>query len=512
MRGRVVNNVLFQKFKDSLFSVLPVTAIIIILNFTVPQSMSGVRFLSFSIGAVLLIVGMALYSLGAETALAPIGETIGNKLTATKSVPLILLVGFIIGVIVTIAEPDLMVLGGQLGDMKWLIIITISLGVGVFLIVALSRIIKRINLNLVIFILYGLVFLLAIFVDNRYIALSFDSGGVTTGPITVPFIMALGVGVAGVLGGKGQKDNSFGVVAICSIGPIFMVLLLCLIYKPGISSLSKLTAPDDFGGYLPFLMSNLGGCALEVLIAILPVTGFFVLFQFIFLRLPRQRLLRILIGLGYTYVGLTLFLTGVNTGFMSTGLSLGSRIAALDNKWILVLIGAGIGSLMVLAEPAVHVLSKQVENISDGAIKSRNILILLCVSMMIAVGLSMIRIITGLSIWYAILPGYALAIILSFFVPKIYTAIAFDSGGVASGPMATTFMLPLAIGATTTLSGAGSVLTDAYGLVAFIALTPLITIQILGLVVKIKAGRKLILPKAFIELFEGDIITLDSDR
>ena len=507
-----MNNVLVKKFKEALFSVLPITVVIIILNFVLPGATDGVQFTSFIIGALLLIGGMGLYSLGSETALAPIGETIGHKITSTKKIGFILLVGFIIGVIVTIAEPDLMVLGTQLGDMKWLIIITISLGVGLFLVVALGRIFKQINLNIVIIVLYGLVFLLAILVDNRYIALSFDSGGVTTGPITVPFIIALGVGVAGVLGGKGQKDNSFGVVAICSVGPIFMVLLLCLIYKPEISSTVDVTTLNGFGDYVPFLFSTLGKCAGEVVIAIAPITGFFILYNFIFLRLPKQRFIRILIGIGYTYIGLTLFLTGVDTGFMSTGLNLGSRIATLDNKWVLVIIGAGVGSLMVLAEPAVHVLAKQVENISDGAIKSSLILLVLCLSMMIAVGLSMVRIITGLSIWYFILPGYALAILLSFFVPKIYTAIAFDSGGVASGPMATTFMLPLAIGAATTLSGAESVLTNAYGLVAFIALTPLITVQVLGLVVRIKTGRKLILPKAFIELFEGDIISLDAKR
>ena len=511
-RGPTMNKVLTIKFKEALFSVLPITIVILILNFVLPEAMSPLKLISFIIGAVLLIVGMALYSLGSDTALAPIGETIGNKITETKRIWLILLVGFIIGVIVTVAEPDLMVLGTQLGDVKWIIIITVSLGVGAFLVVALGRIFRKINLNIVLIVLYALVFLLALFVDKRYIALSFDSGGVTTGPVTVPFIIALGVGVASVLGGKGQKDNSFGVVAICSVGPVFTVLLLCMIFKPEINVGSTVTAAKELSQYLPFLFSSLGACARDVAIAIVPVTLFFLVFQFVFLNLPKQRFARIIIGLLYTYVGLTLFLTGVNTGFMSTGLSLGSRIAALDNKWILVVVGAGVGSLMVLAEPAVHVLAKQVENISDGAIKSKSILAVLCISMMISVGLSMIRIITGLSLWYFILPGYAIAIILSFFVPKIFTAIAFDSGGVASGPMASTFMLPLAIGAVTTMSGAESVMTDAYGLIAFIALTPLITVQILGLVVRIKAGRKIVLPKAFIELFEGDIISLDANR
>ena len=507
-----MNNVLLTKFKEALFSVLPFTVVIIILNFALPGQMTGVEFFSFSLGAAFLIVGMALYSLGSDTALAPIGETIGNRITSTKRVGFILLVGFIIGVIVTIAEPDLMVLGSQLGDMKWLIIVTISLGIGVFLVIALTRIFRQIKTNLLLIALYGTVLLISLFVDPKYLALSFDSGGVTTGPITVPFIMALGVGVAGVFGGKEQKDNSFGVVAICSVGPVFLMLLMCLIYKPDITTGADVARLNDFSDFIPFFFSRLGIAAKDVFIAVIPITAFFLIFNFIFLKLPKHRFIRILIGIAYTYVGLTLFLTGVNTGFMSTGLSLGSRLASLENKTILIIVVAAVGALMVLAEPAVHVLSKQVENISDGSIKSVNILVVLCVSMMLAVGLSMIRIVTQIPVWVMLLPGYLIAIALSFFVPKIYTAIAFDSGGVASGPMTTTFMLPLAIGAATAVSGEASVLTDAYGLIALIALTPLITLQIMGLIVRIKAGRKLILPKALIELFEGDIIELDSDR
>ncbi len=507
-----MNSVLLKKFKEAFVSVLPITLIILVLNFILPEQMTGIELGSFCFGALLLIIGIALYSLGSDTALAPIGESIGNKITSTKKIPFILLVGFIIGVIVTVAEPDLMVLGTQLGEIKWLLIATIALGVGIFLVLALGRIFTRISLNVVLIVLYALVFLLAILVDNRYIPLSFDSGGVTTGPITVPFIMALGVGVAGVLGGKSQKEDSFGVVAICSVGPIFFVLLLSLFFKPSIETSMESVEVATFGDLARVFSHNLTDCMLEVLIAILPVSLFFFLFNFMFLKLTKQRLTRISVGLIYTYIGLTLFLTGVETGFMSTGLELGRRIILLNNDWILVLIGAAVGSMMVLAEPAVHVLSKQVEDISDGAIKSRTILLTLCVSMMIAVGLAMLRIVTGISIWYILLPGYALAIILSFFVPKIYTAIAFDSGGVSSGPMATTFMLPLAIGASTALSGTGSILLNAYGLIAFIALTPLITIQVLGVVVRIKTGRKVILPRAFIELFEGDIIELDSKR
>ena len=507
-----MNLILVKKLKEAVVSVLPITVIILILNFVLPNRMSPVELVSFIIGAAMLILGIALYSLGSDTALAPIGETIGNKVTATKKIPLILIVGFIIGVIVTVAEPDLMVLGTQLGDIKTILIVTIALGVGLFLVIALARIFLKIPLNVVLIALYALVFIIAIFVDDKYIPLSFDSGGITTGPITVPFIMALGVGVAGVLGGKSKNENSFGVVAICSIGPIFFVLLLSLIFKPEINVSEGTRTAASFSELLPFLTDNFVTALKDVAIAIVPISLFFFIADIFFLKLPKQRIVRIIIGLLYTYFGLSIFLTGVNVGFMSTGTSLGSRLASLDQKWILIPVGMVTGCFMVLAEPAVHVLAEQVENISDGAIKRKTIMIALCVSMMIAVGLGMLRIVTGISIWYILIPGYAVAILLSLFVPKIYTAIAFDSGGVASGPMASTFMLPLAIGAATTLSGAESVLGTAYGLVAFIALTPLVTIQILGLFVKIRQGRRVVLPKAFINLFEGDVIELDSRR
>ncbi len=507
-----MNAVLLQKFKESSLSVLPITIVILALNFVLPNPLSAVDLTLFFVGAALLILGMVLYSLGSDTALAPIGESIGNSITATKKIPIILIVGFIIGVIVTIAEPDLMVLGSQLGSIKTLIIIAIALGVGLFLVLALARILSGVNLNVVLIIIYAVIFLFAFLVDNEYIGLSFDSGGVTTGPITVPFIMALGVGVAGSLGGKSKSDNSFGVVAICSAGPILLVLLMSFIFKPEINASVSTENAQTFLEIAPFIFHHLLVSLKDVAIAIIPVTLFFIIMNKISIKTPKQRFIRILIGLVYTYVGLSLFLTGVNVGFMSTGYSLGERLAQLDNNWILIIVGMVIGCFMVLAEPAVHVLSKQVETISDGNIKRSTILISLSFSMIVAVGLSMLRIVYGLSIWYILLPGYALAIILSFFVPKIYTAIAFDSGGVASGPMATTFTLPLAIGAATALTGADSVLFNAYGLIAFIALTPLITIQLIGVIVRIKQGRKIILPKAFITLFEGDIIELDLKR
>lgn len=508
-----MNKILLDKLKESLLSVLPVTVIILVLNYILPDPLPFYEILKFAIGATMLFFGMVLYNLGSETALSPIGETIGNRITGTKKIPVILLVGFIIGFIVTIAEPDLIVLGDQLGSIKWTLIITIAIGVGLFLVLALTRIIKKLSLNLVLIVLYGVLFALVIFTEQRYIPLAFDSGGVTTGPITVPFILALGIGIASVLGGKNKKEDSFGIVALCSIGPIISVILLSMIFKPEIDSSITTLSSDSVLGVLKLFATNMPTYLKDVLIALLPITLFYFIIDFLLIKTPKRRLKKIIIGLLYTYVGLSLFLAGVNVGFMSAGLNLGQRIASLSNNYVLIPIGMAIGCVLVLAEPAVQVLSKQVEEISNGNIKKKTIVITLCVSMAVAVGLSMLRVIFQFSVLYYLIPGYLVALGLTFFSPKVYTAIAFDSGGVVSGPMTTAFMLPLAIGASTAISGAGGVLLNAYGVVALVALTPLITIQIFGIITKQKSKKKtIVLPKNIVTLFEGDIIELDVKR
>lgn len=508
-----MHKISLNKLKESLFSVLPITAIVVILNYALPNPMPFYEVLKFLFGALFLFLGMTLYTLGSETALEPIGESIGNKITSTKKIPIILLVGFIIGFIVTIAEPDLIVLGDQLGSIKWTIIITIAIGVGLFLVLALTRIIKKINLNIILIVLYGVVFSLLMFCDFKFIPLAFDSGGVTTGPITVPFILALGIGFASVVGGKNKKEESFGIVAICSIGPIISVILLSIIFKPEINSSINTTTTNSvlevfklFGVNMPYYLK-------DVFIALAPVTAFFFLLNFTLIKTPKRRLKKIVIGLLYTYVGLSLFLAGVNTGFMSAGLNLGTRIAELPRNYILIPLGMLIGCVVVLAEPAVAVLGKQVEDISNGNIKRKTIVIALCVSMAIAVGLSMLRVLLQFSILYYIIPGYLIALGLSFLSPKVYTAIAFDSGGVTSGPMTAAFMLPLAIGASIQIGGSESVLYSAYGVVSMVALTPLITIQIFGIITRFSQKKKtIVLPSNIVTLFEGDVIELDTTR
>ena len=488
-----MTKILLEKLKEAVVAVLPITIIVVILNF-VTTPMPTLNLLAFIFGALFLIGGMALYSLGSETSMHAIGSQMGRLLTKKKKLPTILIVAFIIGFIVTIAEPDLMVLAGQVGEAipPTVLLVTIATGVGIFLLLSFLRIFLKINLNVLLIVFYVVLFAFAVFVDKNFVPLAFDSGGVTTGPITVPFIMALGIGISANLGGKNSQENSFGMIALCSVGPILMVVLLGLFYHPEIAPDAGL--PQDLTQFssvaqvLGAFVRAFPHYLKEVGIALLPVTLFFVLFQSISGKMPTIQWLKIGVGLVYTYVGLSIFLTSVNVGFMSAGSYIGKVLAGLDQNWLIIPVGMLIGACIVLAEPAVHVLTKQVEEITSGIIGRNTMLKVLSISVCLSVGLSMVRILTGLSIWWIIVPGYTVALALSFFIPQIFTGIAFDSGGVASGPMTTTFLLPFALGACAQLGG--NAFTDAFGVVALVAMTPLVTIQLLGLVYKIKLSQK----------------------
>ena len=483
-----MNRKLLEKIKESLSSVLPVTGIVILIHLLL-SPMPGGTFALFLIGAVLLVLGMGLFTLGADLSMMPMGERVGAHLTKSKKLSILIPVCFLIGALITIAEPDLTVLAGQVPTVPdAVLILTVAVGVGLFLVLALLRIIFRKSLQLLLFVFYGLVFVLAAFTPEEFLAAAFDSGGVTTGPITVPFIMALGIGVAAVRGGNSAQDDSFGLVTMCSIGPVLSMLLLGMFYNAGTGGHTSVEAhnPSGIGEILALFGEAIPEYLADVALALLPVVLFFLVFQILFLRLSRKRLLKMGVGLLYTFIGLVLFLTGVNVGFLPAGYTLGSRLGATAAGWIIP-IGMVVGFFVVMAEPAVHVLNKQVEEITVGAISQRAMLLSLSVGVAVSIGIAMLRVVTGVSIWYFLLGGYAVALTLSFFVPKIFTAVAFDSGGVASGPMTAAFMLPFAMGACDALGG--NILTDAFGLVAMVAMTPLITIQLLGVLYSIKLRR-----------------------
>ena len=474
---------LWSKIKEALISALPITAIVYILALTPAFDFSRDELITFTIGAVLLILGIGLFNMGADLAMTPMGTHVGAGLSKQRKLGLLLAVCFVLGVLITIAEPDLQVLAKQVSAVMngTVLICAVGIGVGAFLLVAILRIVFKKSLSHILMLFYMLLFALALLLavnDNlNLLPLAFDSGGVTTGPITVPFIMALGVGISSVLGDKRNKENSFGLVALCSVGPVMAVLLL------GVFSRNDLTyqVPDYSvsSDILDSFLSTAAHTAQEVAIALGLIVVFFLICQIAFLRLPRKRLYRIGVGVLLTYVGLVLFLTGVNVGFMPIGYKLGYTLAQ-KSKVMLTVFGLVMGVLVVLAEPAIHVLNQQVEDVTGGLVTRKSMIMGLCIGVGASIALSVIRIIFDFSLVYYIIPGYFISLALSLFVPPVYTAIAFDSGGVASGPMTSGFILPFAVGACVALQGADAVLRDAFGVVALVAMTPLITIQLLG--------------------------------
>lgn len=485
-----ISKKLKEKWQEAVSAVLPIIGIVLILCFAVAPISPSIL-LCFLMGAVLILVGMMFFTLGAEVAMTPMGERIGTCLTKSKKLWLVLGLSFLLGFIITISEPDLQVLAQQVPAVpNMVLILSVACGVGVFLLVAFLRMLFGIPLPPMLLIFYTAIFILAFFVPEDFLSVAFDSGGVTTGPMTVPFIMALGIGISSIRSDRHAADDSFGLVALCSIGPILAVMILGMIYNPQEAAYVPPVIPEIensvqlwqlFALELPTYMK-------EIVIALLPIFLFFLIYQLIVLKLSKRKLIKIIVGLIYTYIGLVLFLTGVNVGFMPAGNYLGQMIAGLEEPRVLIPIAMVMGFFIVKAEPAVYVLNKQVEEITDGAISAKAMGMGLSIGVAVSLGIAMIRVLTGISILWFLIPGYVIALGISFFVPKIYTAIAFDSGGVASGPMTAAFLLPLAQGACVTLGG--NIVTDAFGVVAMVAMTPLITIQVMGLYARITGSSK----------------------
>lgn len=478
-----------EKLTETLKAVFPILGIVLLLCFSIAPIPPSIL-LSFLIGAILLIVGMLLFNVGVELSMTPIGERVGSIMTRSKKLLVIILVSFIMGFVITISEPDLQVLAEQVPSIPNIVLIlAVAIGVGVFLVIALLRMLFGIPLSHLLVFFYAIVFSLTLFVPGDFLAIAFDSGGVTTGPMTVPFIMAFGIGIASIRSDKHAADDSFGLVSLCSIGPILAVLILGMIFHPDQTEAVSEAIPiiDNTVDLWKLFSVEFPTYIKEMAVSILPIIIFFGIFQLIARDINKRTLIKIGIGLIYTYVGLVLFLTGVNVGFMPAGNYLGQTMAGLSYRWIIVPIGMIIGYFIVMAEPAVFVLTKQVEEMTSGAISAKSMGTSLSIGVSVSVGLAMIRVLTGISILWFLVPGYLIALALTFFVPKIFTAIAFDSGGVASGPMTATFLLPFAMGACEALGG--NIITDAFGIVAMVAMTPLITIQVMGMVFKLKEQK-----------------------
>lgn len=503
-----MNEKLKEKIRESLMSVLPITVIVLLLSITlVPMELGAVAL--FLTGAVLLILGMGLFQMGAELAMTPLGQGVGGKLVQRKNLFLIAVICFLVGSIITISEPDLQVLANQVAAIpNQTLIWAVALGVGIFTVIAVLRILFLISLARMLAVFYFLLLVLSLFSPPDFLSVAFDAGGVTTGPMTVPFIMALGVGLSAVRSDRQGEDDSFGLIALCSVGPISMVMLLGIFYHPSEASYTLVEIPPVRTTYdvaREFFLS-LPRYAREVAHSILPVAGVFAAFQLLTRSYRQRQLTRMCIGFVYTIAGLILFLTGVNVGFAPVGNLLGSGIAQGPFKWLLIPIGVLIGYYIVKAEPAVQVLNEQVADMTGGTVSRGMMNASLSAGVACAVALSMLRVITGLGLYWVLIPGYALALVLSRFVPPVFVGIAFDSGGVASGPMTSTFLLPLAMGACT--AAGGNVVTDAFGVVALVALAPLIAIQVMGILYVRKSSELL---QAMEELPEDTIIELEEE-
>ncbi|MBR3357464.1 MAG: DUF1538 domain-containing protein [Solobacterium sp.] len=473
---------LLSKLTEALTSVVPVLVIVLVLSFTPLAPLSGPERIRFSVCALFLVLGIGLFNLGADLAMSPIGRHVGEGMTKSGRIKLLFLACFLMGMLITVAEPDLSVLAGQISEVvqPLSLIMTVGIGVGLFLMLAVLRIVTNTDLTAMLLFFYMLLFAFSSLMfaqgGKAFLPLAFDSGGVTTGPITVPFIMALGIGIAQTIGGRNAGQNSFGLIALCSAGPILAVLILSL---SAAGSAIHFPLPDygvqGGGAFWHLLLET----CLDVAKSLVMMVGFFAVLQKFVLHLPKQRILQIMTGIAFAFTGLVIFLMAVTIGFMPVGYKIGRTMAA-GNPLLLVLFAFIIGMVVVLAEPAVHVLNQQVEEVTNGAVTQRQMMIALSVGVGVSIGLSVIRLIYGFSLLYYLIPGYLISLGLSFFVPKLYTAIAFDSGGVASGPLTSSFILPMMIGACVTMRGADAIMDFAFGVVAMVAMTPLITIQSLG--------------------------------
>lgn len=475
-----------QKFFESIISILPVMIIIMlvstILNFSLPTLISVI------ISTLLLLIGISLFTYGSDLSMIEIGKSVGSKLVNTRKPFLIFIISFVVGIIITVAEPDLKVLANQMTAINpYIFIICVGLGVGLFLGLSTMRIIYQINLKLILLLSYGLIIILMFLVDKQLLPVSFDAGGVTTGPMSVPFILAMGLGFSKSRSRKESKNDSFGLVALCSIGPVLTVLLLSIFMKGDMNYTynisSEITNMSDlFNSYITQILPTLK----DVFFSLLPILILFIIFNLATKSIQKQKLKRVILGLAVSYLGLVLFFIGVTSGYMKIAYLIGINL--YDKQELLITLGIIIGFVIVKAEPAVAVLTEQIEKISLGSISRSVMNNSIALGVALAITLSILRVIIGIDILPFLLGGYILSLLLMFITPKLFTMVAFDAGGAVSGPMTTSFLLPLIIGIC--YAHGGNVLTDAFGVVALVALSPLLTIQILGVIYKIKTKIK----------------------
>lgn len=489
-------SVLIPKLKEVLYSVLPITVIVLILHFTLtPMEMPLI--LRFLIGAVLIVIGLTIFLVGVDGGVTPIGNIMGASIVKSNKIWIVAICGMLLGFFISIAEPDLHILAGQVDDAtlglvsKYNVVVIVSLGIAIMLAVGLVRIVYNYPLYKLLSILYGGILVLGLFTSREFLAISFDASGATTGALTVPFILALAMGVSRLKkDSKSSEKDSFGLVAVASTGAIISVAITSIISKSDRIIGGAQSHEEVSSAILRPFIENLPSIARDVLVALAPILVIFLIFQKVSFKLPKSAIRKILFGMLFTFIGLVLFLLGVNAGFMEVGTAVGYKLASMESKAFIIIVGFLLGMVTILAEPAVYVLTHQIEDVTSGYVKRGVVMVTLAVGVAFAVALSVIRILVPeIQLWHYLLPGYVISVAMTYFVPKLFVGIAFDSGGVASGPMTATFILAYTQGAADAVEGA-SVLADGFGVIAMVALTPLIALQILGLIFKIKSKKE----------------------
>ena len=471
---------LLGKLKETLLSVLPIMAIVLILNFTITP-LGADKLWRFIVGGVMLILGLSLFLAGTDIGMVPVGEKLGSVLAHKRNVWFMLTVGFIIGFAVTMAEPDVSVLAGQVHDLnpsisESTLVLMIALGLGIFVDVGLLRTVLNIKLKWVLFVFYSIVFIMVGFIGQSMASISFDASGATTGPLAVPFILALGLGVSSST--KDDSDSSFGLTGVASIGPIIAVALMALLATKSTGSAAAASEAAETVTFISVLMETLG----ETAIGFAPLFAIILLLQFTMLNFPKIKFKNILLGILYSFIGIVIFLTGVSFGFVEVGMYLGKTISQNFGPALVIILALLFGGIVVFAEPAVWVLTKQVESVTAGRIKRSLVMIFICLGVSAAVALAMVRILAGINYLWFVFIGVGVSLLMTLITPSLFTGIAFDSGGVASGPMSTSFLLSFALG----VSGTADM---GFGLVGLIAMSPLIAIQILGIIFRLKEKK-----------------------
>ena len=469
---------LVKKFKETLTSVIPIVVIVLILNFTIAPL--GDLFWPFIWGSVLLVIGLSLFLAGTDIGMVPVGEKLGSVLAHKRNVWFMLAIGFIIGFAVTLAEPDVTVLAKQVHSLnssinQLLLVVMIALGLAIFIDIGLLRTVAGFPLKWVLIIFYLIVFVLVCIVGQGMASISFDASGATTGPLAVPFILALGLGVSAST--TNDKDGSFGLTGVASIGPILAVALMALVAGSGSSGAAVEGAAEK---------ATLGHCILNTLkstaIGFGPLLGIILIMQFTMLHFPKIKFKNIILGMTYSFFGIVIFLSGAEYGFTNVGRYLGMTISQNHSPVLVVVLALLFGGIVVFAEPAVWVLTKQVEDVTAGRIKRMLVMVFICAGVAIAVALAMLRIMLNINYLWFVLVGVGISLLMTLVTPPLFTGIAFDSGGVASGPMSTSFLLAFALG----VSGSADM---GFGLVGLIAISPLIAIQILGIIFSLKERK-----------------------